>query len=107
MLNTRPFGSWLNGEVLRYWTFCILPAHSLRATQTSKVPNIMAQYHTKREYRQHRVHYFGAILPILSVLGYWAIIVGMLEVYDPNMVNMDIDVIFTGQLVLEVCLAQA
>ena len=34
----------------------------------------MAQYPTMREYRQHRVHDFGAILPVLSVLGYWAII---------------------------------
>ena len=36
----------------------------------------MAQYPTIREYRQfqYRVHYFGAVLPILSVLGYWAIV---------------------------------
>ena len=31
------------------------------------------------EYRQYRVHYVGAILPMLSVLGYWAIILGILE----------------------------
>ena len=38
---------------------------------TSKPPK-KAQYPTIREYRQRRVHFWAAILPKLSVLGYWA-----------------------------------
>ena len=38
-----------------------------------------AQYRTRRENRQYIVQYFGAILPILSVLR-WAIVLGILEV---------------------------
>ena len=37
-----------------------------------------------RESRQYRVHYFGAILPMLSVLGYWASILGTLEVQESS-----------------------
>ena len=40
------------------------------------MPNKMAQSPTIRECRQPRVQYCGAILPILSVLGYWAITFG-------------------------------
>ena len=43
------------------------------------MPIITAQYLTIRKYRRCRVHCFGAILPILSVLGYWAIVLGILE----------------------------
>ena len=32
-----------------------------------------------REYRQHRVHCFWAILPILPVSGHWAMILATLE----------------------------
>ena len=32
--------------------------------------------HIIREYRQHWVHCFGAIQPVLFVVGYWAIIFG-------------------------------
>ena len=52
----------------------------LRNAWTSTVPKRMAQYARIREYRQYRAHYFGAILPILSVLGSWAIMLGILEV---------------------------
>ena len=47
---------------------------------TSKVSKMMAQYPTIRECRQCRVHYFGAILPVLSVSRYCAIVLGILEV---------------------------
>ena len=42
----------------------------------------MAQHPTIREYWQHRVHYSGAMVPIVlfSVLGCWAIILDVLEV---------------------------
>ena len=44
--------------------------------------------HWSREYRQHRVHYVGAILPKLSVLGCSAMILGTLEVQeDPPVVR--------------------
>ena len=36
---------------------------------------MMAQYPIIREHRQHGVHSF-----VLSVLGYWAIVLGILEV---------------------------
>ena len=47
-------------------------------TGTFNMPKIVAQYPTVREYRQYRLHCFGAILPILSVLGYRAITLGIL-----------------------------
>ena len=40
----------------------------------------MAQFPRIREYRHYRVHYLGAILPILSVLGYNASILVILDV---------------------------
>ena len=51
-----------------------------------KCPKIMAQYPTIGEYGQYRVHSFGAILPLLSVLGYWAIILGIsVHAFGPRM----------------------
>ena len=47
-----------------------------------RIPNVMAQYPGIKQYRRYRVHYFGAILPILSVLGYWAIVLDMLAVQE-------------------------
>ena len=44
------------------------------------MPKMRSQYPRIREYRQYRVHDFGAMLPILPVLGYWAIMLGILEV---------------------------
>ena len=48
---------------------------------TSKMPKIMAQYPKMRQYRQYTVHCFGAILPRLSLLGCWAIVLGIWEVH--------------------------
>ena len=42
---------------------------------TSKVPKTMAQYPN----RQHRVHDLRLDCLLLSVLGYWAILLGILE----------------------------
>ena len=39
-----------------------------------------SQYPTVRECRQYRVQFSGAILPVLSVVGYSAMALGMLEV---------------------------
>ena len=58
--------------------FRALPRRVIEAW-TLKVPKVMAQYATIREHRQYGVHYFAAILPILPVLEYWAIILGILE----------------------------
>ena len=65
-------------------SFC-LPQGDFQAkssTRTSKVPNIIAQYPTVREYRQcqYWVNYFGAILPKHSVFGYWAVSLGIVEI---------------------------
>ena len=66
----------LSGELRR-------GGNSTLRTWTSKVPKILAQYPTIRQYRQDRVQYLGAILlPILSVLGCWAIVLGILEVHE-------------------------
>ena len=43
------------------------------------MPKTMAQCPTIREHRQPGVPYFGAILPVLSVLGFLAMILGILE----------------------------
>ena len=40
----------------------------------------MAQYATIGENKQYRVPHFGAMLPILSVLGCWAALLGVLQV---------------------------
>ena len=40
----------------------------------------MAKYPTIRDYRQYKVHCLGAILPVLSVLGSWAMVLRSLEV---------------------------
>ena len=51
------------------------------------MPKRMAEYTRRGEYRQYGVHYFGAILPIVSILGiYRAMILGFLEVQvDPDL----------------------
>ena len=48
------------------------------STWTSKAPKRRAQYPT-RESRQYRLHYFRAILPILSILGSCVILLGTLS----------------------------
>ena len=54
--------------------------HGVETSWTSKVPKMMAQYPAIKDHRQYRVHFLGAILPVLSVLGYWAIVLDTLEV---------------------------
>ena len=59
----------------------ILPCSmALASIKGYKVPKIMAQYPTTREYRQCGVHHLVAIVPILSELGSWAITLGIFEV---------------------------
>ena len=48
------------------------------AIQRVALPICLAQYPTIREDRQHRVHHFVAILPILPVFAYWTIILDIL-----------------------------
>ena len=49
-------------------------------SKPAKVPKTIAQYSRIEDFRQYRVHYLGAILPRLSVLGARAIVLGILEV---------------------------
>ena len=51
-----------------------------QSTWTSKMPKVVAQDSKTREYRQCRVHYFRALVPILSVVECWAILLGISEV---------------------------
>ena len=46
------------------------------------MPKAMAQYPTIRACRQYRVHHFEATVPVFSVLGYWATILGILKILE-------------------------